>query len=213
MSGSILQTQYVDLAHQSETAELGIWGFIATEVLFLGGLFAAYSFYRYLHPAGVADAASHTKLVIGSINTAVLLSSSFLMSWASLAARDGANRLCALAMRLAAALGLVFIGLKGLEYFQEINEHLWPGPAFSLATAEPRVGEVFYFLYWLMTGIHAVHLLVGVAAVIVIARQAARGLFSPAYHSPVRVVTLYWHFVDLVWIFLFVLIYLPGRSA
>ncbi|HEX3862809.1 MAG TPA: cytochrome c oxidase subunit 3 [Stellaceae bacterium] len=212
MSVPVLEKQFVDLAHQSETAELGIWGFIATEVLFLGGLFAAYSVYRYLHPAGVAAAAAHTKIVIGSVNTAILLTSSFIMSWASLAASGGESRLAGRLMWIAAALGLTFIGLKGIEYAQEIGENLWPGAGFSLDTAEPKVGEVFYFLYWVMTGIHAAHLLVGVAALAIIGRRANSGAYSRAYHSPVRVVSLYWHFVDVVWIFLFVLIYLPGRS-
>ncbi len=212
MSDTVLQPQYVDLAHQSETAELGIWGFIATEVLFLGGLFAAYSFYRYLHPAGVAEAAQHTKLVIGSANTVVLLTSSFLMSWASLAAHAGESRPCGRLMWGAAGLGVVFVILKGVEYTEEIGEHLWPGPSFALQTSEPRVGEVFYFLYWLTTGIHALHLLVGIVMVAFVAWRANRGEFSLAYHAPVRVVSLYWHFVDIVWIFLFAVIYLPGRS-
>ena len=213
MSEQALEKQFVDLAHQSETAELGIWGFIATEVLFLGGIFAAYSFFRYLHPAAVVDAARHTKIVIGGVNAAVLLTSSFFMSWASLAARDGETRLVGWLMLITAGLGAVFIALKGLEYGQEITEHLWPGRHFSLDTADPRAGEVFYFIYWLLTGIHALHLMAGIAAVCVVARRALRNEFSAAYHSPVRVVSLYWHFVDIVWIFVFVLIYLPGRSA
>jgi|SRR5579872_3312893 len=213
MPAHVLEKQYVDLAHQSETAELGIWAFIATEVLFLGGLFAAYSFYRYLHPQGVAEAASHTKIIIGAVNTAVLLTSSFFMSWASLAAREGSSRLAGRVMWPAVGLGLVFIILKGVEYAEEIGEHLWPGPGFSLDTVEPQVGEVFYFIYWLLTGIHALHLLVGITAVAVIAWRAGQGAYSRAYHIPVRIVSLYWHFVDIVWIFLFALIYLPGRGA
>ena len=212
MSNQALEMQYVDLAHQSETAELGMWGFIATGVLFLGRLFAAYSFFRYLHPAGVAAAASHTKIVIGSVNTAVLLTSSFVMSWASLAARDGATRLAGRLMWVAAGLGGVFLCLKGIEYAEEIGEHLWPGPSFSLDIAEKRVGEIFYFLYWLMTGIHALHLLIGVATLALIGRRAVANEYSRVYHSPVRVVSLYWHFVDIVWIFLFAVIYLPGRG-
>ena len=89
---------------------------------------------------------------------------------------------------------------------------MWPGEDFSLAGTAPRIGEVFYFFYWLMTGIHALHLMVGIGAVAVVARRAYRGDFSRAYHTPVRVVILYWHFVDIVWIFLFALLYLPGRS-
>jgi cytochrome c oxidase subunit 3 len=213
MSEHVLEKQFVDLAHQSETAELGIWGFIATEVLFLGGLVAAYSFFRHLHSEAVVEAARHTKIVIGSVNTGVLLTSSFFMSWASLAAREGKSRLLGWLMLIAAGLGIVFIALKGIEYGQEIGEHLWPGQNFSLDVAEPREAEVFYFIYWLLTGIHALHLVVGVGIVGVIARRGLREEFSAAYHSPVRVVSLYWHFVDVVWIFLFVLIYLPGRGA
>ena len=212
MAASALRMQYVNLAHQSETAELGMWAFIASEIMFLGGLFAAYAFYRLLHEAGVEAAAAHTKLAIGSVNTAVLLSSSFVISWASLAARDGESRFAGNLIGAAAMLGMVFLALKGVEYAQEINEHLWPGRFFMLDTDEPRIGEVFYFLYWTFTGLHALHLLVGIGAAGFIATRARRGDYSPAYHTPVRVLTLYWHFVDLVWIFLFVLIYLPGRS-
>jgi cytochrome c oxidase subunit 3 len=212
MPAQVLQKQYADLAHQGETAELGIWAFIASEVLFLGGLFIAYSFYRYLHPRGVAEAASHTKIAIGAVNTVVLLSSSFFMSWASFAARAGQSRLAGRPMWAAAGLGVTFLILKGVEYAEEFKEHLWPGPGFSLASGEPRVGEVFYFIYWLLTGIHALHLLVGIAAVSIVAWRAGQGEYSRAYYAPVRVVSLYWHFVDVVWIFVFVLIYLPGRG-
>lgn len=116
-------------------------------------------------------------------------------------------------MLITAGLGTVFIALKGLEYGQEITEHLWPGQHFSLDTADPRAGEVFYSIYWLLTGIHALQLIVGIGAVCVIARRALRREFSTVYHSPVRVVSLYWHFVDVVWIFVFVLIYLPRSGA
>jgi cytochrome c oxidase subunit 3 len=134
------------------------------------------------------------------------------MSWAAVAARGGEGRLSGRLMWSVVGLGIVFVGLKAFEYAEEIGENLWPGAGFKIDMAAPRVGEVFYFLYWLMTGIHALHLLVGIVAVAAIARRAGRGDFSRAYHAPVRVVSLYWHFVDIVWIFLFALIYLPGRS-
>lgn len=212
MAAHVLEKQYANLAHQSETAELGIWGFIATEVLFLGGLFVAYSFFRYLHPYAVMAAAAHTDLKIGAANTAVLLTSSFFMSWASIAAREGESRLVSRLMFVAAGLGIVFLGLKAVEYYDDLGEHLWPGQGFLLHTPDPKAGEVFYCLYWLLTGIHAVHLIVGVGALLVIGNRARRGMFTRAYHSPVRVVSLYWHFVDIVWIFVFALIYLPGRT-
>jgi cytochrome c oxidase subunit 3 len=134
------------------------------------------------------------------------------MSWASLAASGGESRSAGSLMWFAGSLGVVFIALKGLEYGEEISEHLWPGVGFSLEITKPRIGEVFYFLYWVMTGIHALHLLVGVGALLAIGWHARRGAYSHDYHSPVRVVSLYWHFVDIVWIFLFALIYLPRRT-
>jgi cytochrome c oxidase subunit III len=142
----------------------------------------------------------------------VLLTSSFFMSWASLAAREGQSRLSGGLMYVTAALGVVFLGLKAIEYTEDVHELLWPGPYFSLMTPDPKAGEVFYCLYWLLTGIHGLHLLVGIAAIVVVAARARRGAFARAYYSPIRVVSLYWHFVDVVWIFLFVLIYLPGRA-
>jgi cytochrome c oxidase subunit III len=213
MSERVLEKQFVDLTHQGETAELGIWGFIATEVLFLGALFMAYSVFRYLHPQAVAAAAAHTNLAIGAANSAVLLTSSFFMSWASLAAREGDSRHLSRGIFVAAGLGVAFLGLKALEYGEDLRQHLWPGPGFSLPIADPKAGEVFFFIYWLLTGLHALHLLVGVAALTAIGWRAGRGGYSRVYYSPVRVVSLYWHFVDIVWIFLFVVIYLPGRGA
>lgn len=173
----------------------------------------AYSFFRYLHPVGVAEAASHTNLTIGAANTAVLLTSSFFMSWASLEVREGESRAVGWLMFITAGLGIAFIVLKAAEYTEDLHEHLWPGESFVLPISDPKVGEVFFFLYWLLTGIHALHLLAGVIAILVIACRARHEAFSRAYHSPVRVVSLYWHFVDIVWIFLFALIYLPGRGA
>ena|SRR5579872_681826 len=211
MARSLPQRHYASPRYQAETAELGMWGFIATELLFLGALFAAYGFYRQLHEAGMAAAARHTNLLIGSANTAILLTSSFIVSWATASVRQNQPRFAARLLWVAASLGGIFLILKAIEYAQEVAAHRWPGPQFAHDTAQPLISEVFYSLYWLMTGVHAAHLLAGVIAFAVIAGRMSRQ--GASFITPVRVAGLYWHFVDLVWIFLFAMLYLPGRGV
>jgi cytochrome c oxidase subunit 3 len=207
------EPQYAALPQQLEAATLGIWVFLATEIVFFSGLFLAYTLLRHAYPAGFAEAAGETKIVIGSVNTAVLLTSSATMAWAVHAAKLGERKLLTILLIATAALGLVFIGLKGVEYAQEYDEALVPGLNFSLDRPHAHAVELFYFLYFAMTGIHALHLTIGIAIVGVIAWRAWRCVFGPRYYGPVEVTGLYWHFVDLVWIFLYPLIYLNGRSG
>jgi cytochrome c oxidase subunit 3 len=168
---------------------------------------------RYAYPEGFAEAARETKIVIGSVNTAVLLTSSATMAWAVHAAKAGHRRLLTILLIATAALGLVFVGLKGVEYAQEYAEHLVPGLNFSSDSPHAQAVELFYFLYFALTGIHALHLSIGIGIVGIMAWRAWRGAFGPAYYTPVEITGLYWHFVDLVWIFLYPLIYLNGRSG
>ena len=196
--------QFATLPQQHDAAELGMWGFLATEVLFFGGPILAYLVYRKGYPAGFAEAARHTEIVIGTINTAGQLASSFLVAWAVEAAKAAAGRLAAVLLLIAALLGLVFLGLKAVEYTHEYREHLVPGLDFAV--------ELFFVFYFVTTGLHALHLAIGIIVLLVMARLAQRGAFDARYHSPIVVAGLYWHFVDMVWIFLFALIYLPGRS-
>jgi cytochrome c oxidase subunit 3 len=205
--------QYVDLRQQHEAAELGIWVFLATEVLLFGGLILGYCAYRYGDPEGFAEAARHTKIVIGSANTAILLSSSFLVAWAVNAARLGAGRLAAALLWIAAALGILFLLLKGIEYHSEYDEHLVPGLDFAVAGPHANAVHLFFSFYFVATGLHALHVAIGIVTLGVIGGAAYRGRYSPLYHAPITVAGLYWHFVDVVWIFLFALIYLPGRAA
>jgi cytochrome c oxidase subunit III len=203
--------QYATLEQQDETAQLGIWVFLATELLFFGALLLGYTVLRKAYPAGFAEAGRDTKVLIGTVNTAVLLTSSATMAWAVHTAELGRRRLLAGLLAATAALGLVFMALKGVEYAQEYREHLVPGVNFDPARG-PAV-ELFYFLYFTLTGLHAIHLTVGIALVLFLAARAWRGGFSPAHYTPVEVTGLYWHFVDFVWIFLYPLIYLNGRSG
>lgn len=204
--------QFVDLRQQHEVAELGIWVFLATEVLFFGGLILAYCVYRIGDPEGFAEAARHTRIFIGTINTAVLLTSSFLVAWAVTVAGLNAGRLAAILLWSAAALGVVFLALKGVEYKLEYDEHLLPGLDFGATGPHARAVFLFFSFYFVATGLHALHVAIGIVALGIVGLRANHGAYSENYHAPITVTGLYWHFVDVVWIFLFALIYLPGRA-
>jgi cytochrome c oxidase subunit 3 len=205
--------QFADLRQQHDVAQLGMWVFLATEVLFFGGLILAYAAYRIGYPEGFAQAAKRTQILIGAANTAILLTSSFLVAWAVFVARLREGRFAALLLWSAAALGILFLVLKGIEYSIEYRDHLVPGLNFSVP--EPNDGPValFFTIYFVATGLHAVHVAVGIVVLFVIGIRARQGAYSERYHSPITVAGLYWHFVDVVWIFLFALIYLPGRAS
>jgi len=213
MSDARLAAQFVDLRQQHDVARLGMWVFLATEVLFFGGLILAYCVYRTTYPEGFAEAARHTKIAIGTANTAILLTSSFLVAWAVTIIRLGESRFAALLLWAAALIGLVFLGLKGLEYSLEYRAHLLPGFGFDYAGSHIRTVHLFFAFYLVSTALHAVHVAVGIVILAAIGWRAYQRRYSDNYHSPATVAALYWHFVDLVWIFLFALIYLPGRSG
>jgi cytochrome c oxidase subunit 3 len=204
---------YSTLAQQHEAAELGIWTFLATEVLFFGGLILAYCVYRYGYPAEFAEAGRHTRIGIGTANTAILLTSSLLVAWAVSVAKTDAGTLAARLLVGAAVLGVLFLGLKAYEYLQEYREHLVPGLNFASGPLAARGSELFFVFYFTATGLHAIHLAIGIVVLLVIAWRARQGAYSARFHSPITVASLYWHFVDAVWIFLFALIYLLGRSG
>jgi cytochrome c oxidase subunit 3 len=208
-SRTALADQFDDLAQQKEASTLGMWTFLATEILFFGGMFMSYITYRHLYPHVFALASRHTILLFGTINTAVLLTSSLTMALAVHAAQENQTRRLVRFLLVTVFLGCCFLGVKGLEYHQDLNEHLWPGPHFTKAL--PPQAQIFWFLYWAMTGLHAIHVTVGVGLLAVIARMAARRKFSTAYHTPVEISGLYWHFVDIVWIYLYPLLYLINR--
>ncbi len=205
--------QYSEADHQAGTALAGMWLFLATEVLFFGGLFLCWIFARYQNLEGFDAGAGKTELWIGTLNTVLLVTSSFIYSLGVAAARVGNSRLLVFCCAGAIALGLIFLGLKfGLEWSDDFDKHLFPAdPAFGVAGPEAGGARLFYVFYFLGTGLHGVHMVVGVLLVGWIARRAHRGDFSRIYCTPVEVVGLYWSFVDLVWIFLYPLIYLIGR--
>lgn len=205
--------QFVDLRQQHDVAQLGMWVFLATEVLFFGGLILMYCVYRIGNPSGFAEAARETQIAIGTANTAVLLTSSFLVAWAVAAAQGGARRLAGILLWVAAGLGVLFLVMKGVEYRIEYREHLVPGPNFARTGPNAATIGLFFSFYFVATGVHALHVAIGIVVVSTIGFRAFSGAYSARYHAPITVAGLYWHFVDVVWVFLFALIYLPGRSS
>lgn len=205
--------QFCDLEQEQDAAELGMWVFLGSEALLFGALLLGYWVYRFGHPNGFAEAARHTSIVIGTINTTVLLTSSFLVAWAVALVRANAARFAAVLIWLAAALGLAFLVLKGMEYRDEYREHLIPGLDFRFEGAGHDVVRLFFSYYFVATGLHAIHITIGIVVLAVVAARSHREDYSAAYHAPPTLAGLYWHFVDLIWIFLFALIYLPGRAT
>jgi cytochrome c oxidase subunit 3 len=206
-----LTHHFPNLAEQKEAASLGMWLFIAQEIMFFGGLFLAYTVYRNLYPAAFAEASHHLNWWLGGINTAVLICSSLTMALAVHAAALGHRRKIVLYLILTVVLGSVFLGVKVVEYADKFEHHLVPGADFRFEGANGRPAEIFYSLYFAMTGLHALHMIIGIPILLILAWLAHRGRYGPEYHTPVEMTGLYWHFVDIIWIFLFPLLYLVGH--
>jgi cytochrome c oxidase subunit 3 len=201
-----------DALQQRDASTLGMWIFLVTEVMFFGGLFTAYVTYRALYPDAFAHASHHLDVYLGTFNTAVLITSSLTMALAVHAADVGRRGRLLLMLGATFVLGAVFLVVKAFEYAEKFAHHLVPGPTFAWehAAEAPHV-QLFYSLYFAMTGLHALHMVIGLGILTWLIRGARRGRFGPAYATPVEVSGLYWHFVDIVWIFLFPLLYLIGR--
>jgi cytochrome c oxidase subunit III len=203
--------QFEDAEQQHHASWLGMWVFLATEVMFFGGMFTCYAFYRAGYPGAFAAASNQLDVLLGAINTAVLIGSSLTMALAVYSAETGSRRATVNFLLLTILLGAIFLGIKSYEYHEKFVEHFVPGAAFRFEGPFARPAEIFFSFYFAMTGMHALHMVIGIGLLAVIAIKARRGRFSPAYYTPVELTGLYWHFVDLVWIFLFPLLYLVGR--
>jgi cytochrome c oxidase subunit 3 len=202
-----------DAAQQETAATLGIWVFLATEILFFGVLFASYTLCRIRFPDGFAEASRHTDMLLGTIETAVLLTSSALVALAVRDIRIGGRRTGAWLLVATAALGCLFLVLHGIEYVAEYHEHLVPGIDFADAGRNARAVELFFLLYFTITGFHGLHVSIGVVVLLVMAVRTWHGRFDRAWSTPLEVTALYWHLVDIVWIFVYPVIYLVGRSS
>ena len=208
-----LQHHFDSMAQQKDASQLGMWLFLVTEILFFGGLFTAYTIYRWANPIAFADASRHMDVRLGTLNTAVLIFSSLTMAMAVHSAAVGRRRSLVGFLLVTMALGATFLGVKAVEYTEHIRHHLFPGPWFHYPGPYARPAELFFSLYFAMTGLHALHMIVGLGLLSVLVIQSRRGRYTPAWHTPVEMAGLYWHFVDIVWIFLFPLLYLVGRHV
>ena len=251
----LVSKQFGDLQQQHETSTLGMWAFLASEVMFFGSLLVAYTVYRLAYPSAFAVASRQTDVLLGTLNTGILLTSSLFMAFAVLAARAGKARRVAFYLAITAFLGVGFLGVKGYEYYQDWRDHLVPGNSFSLDSSSVRDNgiaianrnvnagkfrdrvttnralpteipgansralnitgrqqtQMFFVLYFFLTGLHALHLTIGVVWASTMAVLSWRDHFPDG--QPVEVLGLYWHFVDMVWVFLYPLLYLAGRHG
>jgi len=199
------------MEQQRDASSLGMWVFLVTEILFFGGLFLAYTVYRSRYPLAFAEASRHLDITLGTFNTAVLIISSLTMALAVYSAALGRRKAIILFLLATMALGGTFLGVKAVEYTHKFHDHLVPGAGFRLPGPDAGPAEIFFSLYFTMTGLHAAHMVIGIGLLTVLVLQARKGRYGPGYYTPVEVSGLYWHFVDIVWIFLFPLLYLIGR--
>ena len=208
-----LRHHFDDRAQQLHSATLGMWVFLITEVMFFGGMFGAYTVYRNVYPDAFASTSQFMNVTIGAINTAVLIFSSFTMVLAVRSAQLGQKKALIAFLVLTLILGCVFLTLKYVEYHEKWVDHHIPGPWFQYADARYfHQAQILFFLYFAMTGMHAIHMIVGAGMLITLIVMAARNRFSSAWYTPVEMIGLYWHFVDIIWIFLFPLLYLVGHT-
>ncbi len=219
-----LQHHFPNLHDQKHASTLGMWLFLVQEVMFFGGLFLAYTVYRNLYYDAFQAGSHHLDWKLGTFNTAVLICSSLTMALGVYCSAVGKGKACAAWLVATVLLGGVFLGVKAYEYHDKWENHLVPGPHYSAEHLKTHDGrpiedgsdlgrqtQIYYSLYFAMTGLHALHMIIGVPILLLLALFAWKGHYSPAYHTPVEMFGLYWHFVDIVWIFLFPLFYLIGR--
>jgi cytochrome c oxidase subunit 3 len=206
-----LQHHFDTMAQQAEASTLGMWVFLVTEIMFFGGLFMAYIVYRHASPEGFQEASFELNRFWGTTNTLVLICSSLTMAMAVRAAQTSKSAKAQVGWLLGTiAFGLGFLGIKAIEYYDKFVHHHVPGPYFHWDGHFPKPAEQFYSLYFAMTGLHALHMIIGIGIMTVITILAWKKTFDEEYYTPVEVAGLYWHFVDIVWIFLFPLLYLIG---
>jgi cytochrome c oxidase subunit 3 len=205
--------QFDDAEQQYDASALGMWLFLVTEVMFFGGVFTAYVAYRFAFPEAFGHASNHLNLLLGGINTVVLIGSSLTMALAVHGAQVSDNRLLTRGLLGTIGLGALFLVIKAYEYAHKFHEGLVPGPSFTYPGGDAPNAELFFSLYFAMTGLHAAHMVIGIAILFVLLARARAGAYGRSYHTPVEMTGLYWHFVDIVWIFLFPLLYLIGRHG
>jgi len=219
-----LRHHFADMEQQKNAASLGMWLFLVTEIMFFGGMFCAYLIYRFRYFDAFAAGSQSLDVRLGAFNTAVLLVSSLTVVLAVRAAQDGKRHQLVAYLAITVVLGLTFLGVKAVEYAEKFEKHHVPGPTFQFTDTYNRNGEqvhlnadevphaqMFFAVYFAMTGMHALHMIIGCGLFTVLAVLAWKGRYSPGYFTPIENGGLYWHLVDIIWIYLFPLLYLIDR--
>jgi cytochrome c oxidase subunit III len=206
-----LAHHFDDIVQQHESVSLGMWIFLLTEIMFFGGIFFTYAVYRYLYPDMFHEMSHHLDVTLGTLNTAVLLTSSLTMALAVNAAQRGLQKRLVTMLSVTCAAGLVFLVVKFFEYSHKFHVGSVPGSLWDFENPYGDKAQLFYSLYFAATGLHGFHVLIGVILIGVFAINAFRGKYPAQRAQPVEMVGLYWHFVDLVWLYVFPLFYLIGR--
>ncbi len=208
------EVQYATLEQQGETAQFGMWVFLINETIFFGALIFTYFLYRTTYPHEFAAAAKDAVFWCGTLNFAILVTSSLTMVLAiNKAAQDARPNAMVRWLVATVVLGFLFLGVKGYEYYLDFQDKVVPVVHFEVKPGEGSAGELFWVFYWVATGLHAIHLTIGIGLVLyILLWRIRRGEIGPAYYAPLEVVGIYWSFVDTVWLFLYPCIYLVGRS-
>lgn len=219
-----LLEQFDTIEQQKDVSQFGMWVFLVTEIMFFGGLFGAYLIYRNLYNPAFVIASSSIAISWGAANTAILICSSLTMAMAVHSAALGARKLLTFFLVATLVLGAVFLGIKGKEYYDKYEEHHVPGASFDFNYHRAEEGKtvapqdvaqqtsIFFALYFAMTGMHAVHMIIGAGILIFLIYRVQHGAYPPHHYTMIENFGLYWHFVDIIWIFLFPLLYLVSRS-
>jgi cytochrome c oxidase subunit III len=205
-----LREQFATPEQQRETAAIGMWIFLITEVMLFGGLFMAYTVYRLSNPQAFDVGSAHMELTLGAVNTAVLICSSFTMALAVHSSEVGNTRLLAIFLLATMIIGAVFLGIKFTEYYLHYLDHKAPHFWFEFHGPNPAKVQMFFVFYFIMTGLHALHMTIGLGILSVLLFRTMIGSFSGAYHTAIDLGGLYWHFIDIVWVFLYAVFYIPG---
>ena len=215
--------QFANAEQQKNAASLGMWLFLVTEIMFFGGMFCAYLIYRLKYFNAFAAGSQSLAIKLGAINTAVLIVSSVTVVLALYAIRFGRKKLTVAFLVVTVLLGFVFLGIKSIEYTDKFREHHVPGANFHFTEnfddngkqipVNPNEAQLFFSLYFAMTGMHALHMIIGIGLMSTLAVLTWRGHYSAEYHTPLENAGLYWHLVDIIWIYLFPLLYLISRHT
>jgi cytochrome c oxidase subunit 3 len=218
---SPLQHHFADMEQQRNASQLGMWLFLGTEIMFFGGMFLAYLVYRLNYYNEFAAGSRSLDIWLGTINTIVLICSSLTVAMGVRAAQLGKRKSLVVLLLLTLVFGVAFLGIKGVEWYQKYEEHHIPGNSFDVSDIihaypqlhiDPAHSQIYFSLYFAMTGLHALHMIIGLGIFIFLTYYAWKGRYTPEYYTPIEIGGLYWHFVDIVWIYLFPLLYLIDRK-